>query len=72
MRWFDLRRYNNNEYPNDDVALTKTFYPYTTAGAVTTQPVQTYTLAKNSRRWAAPIPGTEIISGRGVLKQNTY
>lgn len=72
MRWFDLRRYNNNEYPGDDVTLAKTFYPYTTAGVVATQPVQTYTLDKNSRRWAAPIPGTEIISGRGVLKQNTY
>lgn len=72
QRWFDLRRYNNNEYPNDDVNLTKTFYPYTASQVQTTQPVQTYTLAKNSRRWAVPIPRTEIISSNGEIEQNKY
>ncbi|HLF45439.1 MAG TPA: RagB/SusD family nutrient uptake outer membrane protein [Chitinophagaceae bacterium] len=72
QRWFDLRRYNHNEYAGDDVNLTRTFYPYTSAGVSTTQPVQTYTLNKGSRRWAAPIPTTEIIASRGELQQNTY
>jgi hypothetical protein len=72
QRWFDLRRYNNNEDPNDDVVLTKSFYPYTISAVQTTQPVQTYTLPKNSRRYAAPLPRTEIISSNGVITQNTY
>ena len=72
QRWFDLRRYNNNEDPNDDVIPTKTFYPYTISSVLTSEPVQTYTLPKNSRRWAAPLPRTEIISSEGVIEQNTY
>jgi len=72
QRWFDIRRYNNNEDPNDDVVLTRSFYPYTASSVTTAQPVQTYTLSKGSRRWAAPIPRTEIISSNGVIEQNTY
>ncbi|MBV4360398.1 RagB/SusD family nutrient uptake outer membrane protein [Pinibacter aurantiacus] len=72
QRWFDIRRYNNNEYANDDVIMTKSFYPYTASKVSTTEAVQTYTLPKDSRRWAAPIPTTEIISSNGVIKQNTY
>lgn len=72
QRWFDLRRYNTNEYAGDDVSLTKTFYPYTVSAVSTTQPVQAYNLPKGSRRWAAPIPRTEIISSNGVIEQNTY
>ncbi len=71
-RWYDLRRYNNNDDPNDDVDLTKTFYPYTNSAVQTTQPVKPYTLPKNSRRWAAPLPRTEIISSNGEIIQNTY
>lgn len=72
QRWFDIRRYNNNEYAADDVVLTRTFYSYTNAAVNNTQAVQTYTLPKNSRRWAAPIPRTEIISSNGEIQQNTY
>lgn len=72
QRWFDLRRYNNNEYAGDDVNLTKTFYPYNISQVLTTQPTQAYTLPKNSRRWAAPLPRTEIISSNGIIEQNTY
>lgn len=72
QRWYDLRRYNNNEDPNDDVNLSKSFYPYTNSAVLTTQPVQSYTLPKGSRRWAAPLPRTEIISSDGVIEQNTY
>lgn len=72
QRWYDLRRYNNNEDPNDDVNLSKAFYPYTNSAVLSTQPVQSYTLPKGSRRWAAPLPRTEIISSDGVIQQNTY
>lgn len=72
QRWFDIRRYNNNEYANDDVTLSRSFYPYTVSQVLTTQPLQTYTLPKNSRRWAAPLPRTEIISSNGAIEQNKY
>lgn len=72
QRWFDIRRYNNNEDLNDDVVLSRSFYPYTVSSVTTTQPVQTYTLPKNSRRWAAPLPRTEIISSNGEIVQNNY
>jgi tetratricopeptide (TPR) repeat protein len=72
QRWFDIRRYNNNSYPNDDVELSREFYPFTISSVQTDQPVQTYTLPKNSRRFAAPIPRTEMISSNGAITQNTY
>jgi hypothetical protein len=72
QRWFDIRRYNNNDDPNDDVVLTRTFYPYNASNVLFNEPVKTYTLPKNSRRFAAPIPRTEIISSNGVIEQNTY
>lgn len=72
QRWFDLRRYNHNEYPGDDVTLTRTFYPYTLSNVTTGQPPKTYTLTKGSRRWAAPVPNTEIVASRGAIEQNQY
>jgi hypothetical protein len=72
QRWFDIRRLNNNEDPSDDVELTRTFYPYTISSVQATQPVKTYALPKNSRRFAAPIPRTEIISSDGKIEQNKY
>ncbi len=72
QRWYDLRRFNNNSDPSDDVVVTKQFYPLTLAGADVTQPVKTYTLEKNSRKYALPLHSTEIISGRGQLIQNKY
>lgn len=54
MRWYDLRRLNNNEDPTDDVNLSRQFYPYTSANAQTTQSTIEYKLGKNSSRYAAP------------------
>jgi len=71
-RWYDVRRYNNNDDPNDDVEMTKTFYPYTLSSVLSTQPVKTYVLPKHSRRFAAPLPRTEMISSNGAIQQNTY
>lgn len=72
QRWFDVRRYNNNTYANDDVLLTRDFYPYTIAAVQTGEAIKTYTLPKNSRRFAVPIPRTEMISSNGAIIQNTY
>lgn len=73
MRWFDIRRLNNNEDPNDDVpAIKREFYPYTNAGILGNEPVRTYTLEKNSRRFAQPILSSEIESSLGAIQQNTY
>ncbi len=71
-RWFDIRRFNNNSYAADDVELSRTFYPYTSSSVLMNQPPISYSLTKNSRRWAVPIPDTEIVSSNGVILQNTY
>ncbi len=72
QRWFDIRRYNNNDDPADDVVLTRSFYPYNFSAVLSTEPVKVYSLSKDSRRFAAPIPQTEIISSNGDITQNTY
>lgn len=73
MRWYDIRRLNNNEDANDDVpALTRTFYPYTSSGVQGNEAPVTYTLEKNSRRYAQPILNSEIESSNGAIWQNTY
>lgn len=72
QRWFDIRRYNNNDDPADDVSLSREFYNYTSAAVSLTDPVKTYTLPKQSRRFAAPIPAADISSSGGTIKQNTY
>ncbi|PRD56695.1 RagB/SusD family nutrient uptake outer membrane protein [Sphingobacterium gobiense] len=72
QRWNDIRRFNNNNYAADDVELEKTFYPYTASNVTADQAPKVYKLPKDSRRFAAPIPRTEIISSRGAIVQNTY
>jgi len=72
-RWDDIRRLNNNDDPNDDVGdLTRTYFPYSAASVLTTETPITYTLPKNSRRYAAPIPESEITASSGVIEQNKY
>lgn len=71
-RWSDLRRINNNEDPNDDVTLERDFYPYSSSNiSFNSDPIK-YVLDKKSRRYAAPIPRTEIVSSNGILEQNKY
>ena len=67
------RLVDNNEDANDDVpVLKREFYPYTSAGILGKEPVKTYTLEKNSRRFAQPILNSEIESSLGAIQQNTY
>lgn len=72
MRWFDIRRLNNNEDTNDDVELSRKFYPYTSSSIRGNEAPVTYTLPKNSRRFAQPILSSEIESSQGRIQQNTY
>lgn len=72
QRWFDIRRFNNNNTEIDDVELSREFYPYTSTSVLATEPILTYTLPKNSNRFAAPIPDAEITASQGVLQQNPY
>ncbi len=72
QRWFDIRRFNNNNDPNDDVALARTFYPYTSTAVTLTAPTQVYTLPAGSRRFASPLPQSDISNSNGVILQNSY
>lgn len=72
LRWFDIRRFNQNQDPSDNVDLVKMFYPYNVASVDFTQPLKEYKLSGNSRKWAMPIPRREIISGQGKIRQNEY
>lgn len=72
QRWFDIRRFNQNDDPNDDVVLSKTFYPYSGNGVSADQPLQTYSLPKGSRRFASPLPQTEVTNSNGAILPNTY
>ncbi|WP_349663482.1 RagB/SusD family nutrient uptake outer membrane protein [Cellulophaga lytica] len=71
-RWYDIRRLNNNEVATDDVTLSRTFYPYTGGTILSSETPINFTLDKNSRKFARPIPETDIIASGGVLKQNQY
>ncbi|MBQ6871776.1 MAG: RagB/SusD family nutrient uptake outer membrane protein [Bacteroidales bacterium] len=73
MRWFDIVRLNHNNDSTDDVGnLTRYYYPYTSAGVLTNDTPKTYTLEVGSRRYATPIPQTDITSSNGVIEQNKY
>ena len=73
QRWFDLRRLNNNETDYDDVEnITKEFYRFTSATIYGDEEPLTYTLEKNSRKYALPINENEIELSNGALEQNVY
>ena len=73
QRWYDIRRFDNNEDPNDDVGtITRTFYKVDLTTVYGNEPPITYTLEKNSRKYALPINNAEIMISNGVLKQNVY
>ncbi|MDE5421952.1 RagB/SusD family nutrient uptake outer membrane protein [Ancylomarina sp. DW003] len=72
QRFFDVRRFNNNANASDDVVMTRTFYPIGSSVIEGSQAPITYTLDKKSRKFARPIPNTDINTTEGVLKQNTY
>ena len=73
QRWFDLRRLNNNEDPNDDIAdVTRTFYRISSTAIYDKEEPIIYTLKKTSRKYAFPIRENEIELSNGAMQQNTY
>lgn len=71
QRWYDLRRYNNNDYPGDDVDVIKrSFFAYNEVSILGDTPKE-YSLEKGSRRYAAPIP-QEDVNSMGNIQQNKY
>jgi len=71
IRWYDIRRFSVNDYPADDVTVTRTFYKVN-VGAVDLTSTQTYSLAPGSKRYAVPINGVEIMASKNIIGQNGY
>ena len=71
-RLFDVRRYNSNDYEADNTTLVQNFYSYTPSGVDVTSGIKRYELKPGDRRYAAMIPDSDILAGKGELKQNTY
>ena len=73
MRWFDVRRLNHNEDPNDNVGdIVRTYFPYNSAAVLDKEPLKTYTLKPGDRAYAAPIPQKDIDASTGAIEQNKY
>lgn len=72
VRWLDIRRINFNDDPNDDVILTKTFFPVSALAVDYAAEPIVYKLEPGSRKYAAAIPIEEIIASDGTLEQNRY
>lgn len=72
-RWYDIRRYNNNETTFDDIKeITRNLYPVKGEGLDKTLPTVEYKIEVNSRRFATPLNKLEIQLSRGQIQQNTY
>ncbi|WP_256006759.1 RagB/SusD family nutrient uptake outer membrane protein [Pedobacter deserti] len=71
MRWLDIRRFSVNNYPQDDVTVTRNFFKIGEGGVDVNTP-QTYTLPTGSRRYMVPINGIDVNASGGQLQQNTY
>lgn len=71
MRWYDIRRFSVNNYPGDDIAITRNFFQVN-VGAVDVNTPKTYTLPVGSKRYLIPINGVELDGSQGQIKQNEY
>ena len=71
-RLLDIRRLNTNGDSFDDPGdITKNFYAFTLTN-IDKNTKKTFTLEKNSPRYACPIPATELVASDNVIEQNTY
>ena len=71
-RFQDIRRLNTNSESYDDPGtLTKQFYAFTLTN-INRAEKKTYTLEKNSDRYACPLPETEFAVSDFVIDQNLY
>jgi len=69
MRWYDIRRFSVNDYPADDITVTRDFFEVTATGVNLTVP-KTYTL--EAKRLLVPINSIEIATSQGQIVQNPY
>lgn len=72
IRWYDLKRYNNNNDASDDVTINHPFYPYNASSIQLQDAVINHTLTPDSRLWAMPIPDADILRSDNALIQNQY
>lgn len=72
MRFFDIRRYNNNETTIDDVIVKKTYFPNDGVDVDKTKTPIEYALTVKDRRFAMPFPANDVKLSNGQLIQNTY
>ena len=71
-RFQDIRRLNTNSEAYDDAGvLNKTFYSFTLTN-IDKSSKKTYTLEKNSDKYACPLPETEFIVSDYAINQNIY
>lgn len=71
MRWLDIRRFSVNNYPGDDVAISRDFFQMN-GNTVDVSTPKTYTLPVGSKRYAVPINGLDVSASNGQIPQNTY
>lgn len=69
MRWYDIRRFSVNEYPADDVTVTRDFFDVSISGVNVNAP-KTYTLS--AKGLLVPINGVEMDASKGQIVQNPY
>lgn len=69
MRWYDIRRFSANDYPADDVTVTRDFFDVSISGVNMNVP-KTYTLS--AKRMLQPINGVEMDASQSQIVQNPY
>ncbi|WP_316815123.1 RagB/SusD family nutrient uptake outer membrane protein [Pedobacter nyackensis] len=69
MRWYDIRRFSVNDYPADDITVTRDFFNVSITGVAVNSP-KTYTL--DAKRYLVPITNLDIQASKGQLVQNPY
>lgn len=69
MRWYDIRRFSVNDYPADDITVTRDFFNVSITGVDVNSP-KTYTL--EAKRYLVPINGVEMDASKGQIVQNPY
>jgi SusD family. len=71
MRWYDIRRFSINDYAEDDVEISRSFFKVNEIDVDKTT-IEVYTLPVGSRRYAVPLNTVEVAASNGIIKQNTY
>lgn len=72
-RRYDIKRLNSDpENIVPKIEITRQFYPYVNGNVQYDEPLVEYKMTYDDKRWATPIPSTEIILSKGEIKQNEY